>query len=118
MSNVPDSFFTVASLGTFAGATAVAHVLRSTVAALMGITSPWVAFLTSLAASIGALLLTGSPTSVSDYLIAFLNGCLIFLTVIGSTQVVHRVTPDPARPQSDGNTTRFQRAFHSPIWGK
>jgi uncharacterized membrane protein HdeD (DUF308 family) len=87
--NLPSEFFTVNSLLTLAGATAIVVVVTATISYLSDgkINPKWITFvLSELISFIGAFALAAPPENVDAairILIAFFNGCLIFATAVG-----------------------------------
>jgi len=101
------SFFTLASFGTFAGASTIVMVLSNTVRKLLKIDSPWPAFIASLlAASVGAYS-AGAWKTPTAILLIVLNACLLFCSALGIQQTAIGLTTNPA---TGGVTKRRGRA--------
>ena len=109
--NLPNEFFTVNSLVTLAGATAVVVVVTATLHYLSDgkIKPKWPAFILSeLISFVGALVLTAPPKNIGlavRILIALFNGCLIFATAVG----LNTITTKPASSAPTGKKKPWAR---------
>lgn len=95
---MPDSpvaeFFTWGSLGTLAGATSATMVITNTLRSAIGWDAKWVGLAIAEVICLGAAFATGS--SGSDFVIAVLNGCLVYLSAAGTTAAGGAVTQGTA----------------------
>jgi hypothetical protein len=87
----PNDFFTLQSLGTFAGATGATTVIANAIRLAFGLNQAWVALAVAEAICLGVVLIAyldaapGVPVVYSAYFIAFLNGFLVFCTAASVT---------------------------------
>lgn len=81
-------FVTGASIGTFAGATGAVWGVSNALRQAFNIDRPFIPLLVSLAVSYGIVISSGSH-SVLDYALAFVNGCLLFLSAAGLQQTAN-----------------------------
>src|SRR5580704_13183461 len=77
------SFFTGASLATLASALTAVVVVTNTFRRIFGRDWVLVPFVTSLIAALVAAASVGGINKPIDWLIVFLNGCLLFCTAFG-----------------------------------
>lgn len=94
----PEALFTLASVGTLAGASAAVVAVTNTARKLFKLDSAWPAFLAScIVAFVGAYGLSQLSVFV-DYVIAFLNACLLFCMSTGLQEtIVTAVEPPRAK---------------------
>jgi hypothetical protein len=90
-----EQFFTLDSLATLAGATGATLVVTNTAKQAFGFAQRWFGLLVAEVVCIG--LAIWAHRTGSDYVIAMLNGCLVFLGAAGAS--------DGASPGSRGNAT-------------
>jgi hypothetical protein len=84
--SAPQDFIGLKTFGTFAGASGITYILANTARKLLKWDSPWPAFLSAeIVAFVGSYLL-GNLSSGGQYVLAFLNGCLLFLTASGAQE--------------------------------
>lgn len=83
----PD-FFTHASLATFGGATLAVVVVTNTMRKAFKITTPIVPLAIALVVAYVVAGVTGALHQALDFLIVFLNGCLLFCTATGAQETV------------------------------
>jgi hypothetical protein len=79
-------FFSFATLGTLAGASAATVMVGNVVALIPGVRAPWpkiVGLIASLLIAYFVFVSTVADRNGSEYLIAFLNGMLVFATAYG-----------------------------------
>ena len=82
MDGVQD-FFTIGSFGSLAGATVIVSVLTNTFRLLFGLSPRWFAFVASLTVVMVGGCLAGALNSTLEWVLASLNGCLVFCTSAG-----------------------------------
>jgi hypothetical protein len=91
--------FTIATLGSFAGATAATVVVGNTLQSVFKLNAKWLTLL--LAEAIVILVAVFNHTSeLSGYFVALLNGCLVYSAAVG----LNTMTSSP--PPPDGPTAR------------
>lgn len=84
-----ESFFTIDSFGTVAGSAAAIIVLTNTCRKITRWITPLVPFVFSLiVAFLAAGAFAGKLENATDWIIAFLNSCLLFCTATGAQEVV------------------------------
>jgi hypothetical protein len=95
---LPKDFFTITTFGTLAGSTGAVYVLCGTAQSLSIKVDPkWLAFITSILISyIAAFISNTEGNAIAKYAIAFLNGCLIYLTAAGSNTLLAPRKDQPA----------------------
>lgn len=106
MEETPRTFFTLATIGTFAGASAAVALLGNTFRALTGINAAWPPFLCSLVVSwVVAYELKALDDLVIGGFLVLLNACLLFWSALGMQETALRLKPTAGgpRPQGRGN---------------
>ncbi|UWQ84378.1 hypothetical protein [Leisingera caerulea] len=101
-----NDFFTLQSLGTFAGATGATLVISNSLQRVLNRNPAWLALLVAEVICIATVFFThgnaseGSPILLSDYFVAVVNGFLVFCSAAGSTSVGGAVAGEakPATP--------------------
>jgi hypothetical protein len=92
-----------AALGTLAGAAGAVIVLGNTARSLFGIRGPWVPFLVSILLTYAGAATVDKLQAWPDWVLAFLNGCLLFCTDTGGQEIAVKGSqgqpPPPLRPQ-------------------
>jgi hypothetical protein len=81
MAQTPDEFFTWAALGTLAGASGATFVITNTLRSVLDWSPKWLGLVIAQIVCIGAAASLGK--SGSDFVIAILNGCLVYLSAVG-----------------------------------
>jgi hypothetical protein len=108
-----EQFFTLDSLATLAGATGATMVVTNTAKQAFGFSRSWLGFVVAQAVCIG--LAIHADRTGSDYVIAVLNGCLVFLGAAGASDAAGRRRLGRSRPTGRGNEetekTRGWRSF-------
>ncbi len=79
-------FFTWTGIGSLTAAVAAVVVVTNTARHLLKIDSPWVAFVVSMVVVYSLALVNGVLHGPADYVISFLNACLLFCTAVGANQ--------------------------------
>ncbi|MHC1733839.1 MAG: hypothetical protein AB9888_17645 [Bacteroidales bacterium] len=77
---------------TLAGETTVVFLLCNTIQAVFNFKPKWFVLLISIIVAIVGVVFTGNPTII-DYVMGFLNGCVICLTALGSNSVINVKPP-------------------------
>ena len=105
---MPNEFFTVQTLGSFAGATGATVVIANTYQQLLKGNPKWVAFVTAQVVVLGtAYFLKVEP---AGYLLGFLNGCLVFLSAAGGSEIIsNNNAGDPELQGANGKSRRNWR---------
>ena len=79
-----NEFYTLASLGSLAGATGATVVITNALKTAFDLSPKWLGLLVAEFICVGGLFAAGAVHS-SDWFIAALNGCLVFATAAGAT---------------------------------
>jgi hypothetical protein len=77
-------FYTLATLGTLAGATGATVTVANTLKSVFGWSPRWLGLVIAQAVCLGVLLATGADHR-SDWLIAVINGCIVHLAAAGTS---------------------------------
>jgi hypothetical protein len=86
VATLPNAYFTPESILTLSGATGAVYVVCGAVQHVFGVNPRWLALAISLAiAVVGAY--TTQPPVTATFLIAIVNGCLIYCTSVGVNSV-------------------------------
>lgn len=85
--------FTLANLGTTAGATAATVVVSNTVQSVVNRSPKWLALVVAQVLVLSVTVFAGTVL-VSDYFLAMLNGCLVYCSAVG----INTMTSPPAQP--------------------
>ena len=83
--DLPGDFFTKASLLTFGGATAATFVVPNALQAAFGFNPRWLAL--AVAELICLAAVASAHGDAVEYLIALVNGCLVFCSAAGATTI-------------------------------
>jgi hypothetical protein len=84
-----DDFFTPESMTTLAGATAITWIVSNAVQAAFNFNPKWLALVIALAVCFVGTMLKETHTS-TDLFVAFINGCLVYLTAVGASTLPAR----------------------------
>src|SRR5262249_51598223 len=95
----PQEFYTFQSLPPLAGATRAVPVVANTVRTLLNFTSKWLNFAVAVLIAYAGAGVTGALESFAGWIVAALNGCLLFLTAAGMQQAA--VSATTARPAGE-----------------
>ena len=109
----PDQFITVTSLGTMAGASAATFVVTNALKMAFNLAPKWLGLLIAQLICVGLAIM--SNASGSDYVIAVLNGGLVFLSAAGASGVsgsAARATERGDEP-GRGDVAPLRRRFFS-----
>jgi hypothetical protein len=113
---IPDQLFTIQTLGSFSGMVGATYTLTSTAQRAFNIGPAWLGLLIAECISLGTVSLVAA--TASDYVLAALNGCLVFLTAAGASNVAGaaRQPSIPLTPRGLGETKvpKRPRAFLDP----
>lgn len=93
--NLPEQFFDAASLGTFAGAAGATFVVVNTVQRAFGVNPAWFGLLVAECICVGVT--WSSNPNGGAYIIAVLNGCLVYLSAAGMTGAASAAVYGPKR---------------------
>jgi hypothetical protein len=86
---IPGDFFNVASLGTLAGATGAVYIVCGTIQKVFNYNPKWLALLVSVLISFLVASVTATENSqLTKYIVALLNGFLIYATATGTNQIL------------------------------
>jgi hypothetical protein len=108
---MPADFFTWATLGTLAAASGAVVVVSNTVRRFTRLTGPVVPFVVSLLITFGGGARSHALGNWSDWVLTFLNSCLLFCTATGAQETVVA----GAQGQTP-NTLQPQGARRTPFW--
>ena len=100
------AFFTLTTIGTFAGASAAVALLGNTFRVLTGINKAWPPFVLSLVVSaVAAYELKAFGDIVTGSFLVVLNACLLFSSALGMQETALGFQPAAggAKPQGRGN---------------
>jgi len=97
-------YYTWQSLGTLAVAAGAVVVVSNTLRTLLKLDSPWVAFVVSLGLTLSGAYSASKLHSLPEWVIAFLNACLLFCTATGANQGLHA-----AKPRLEGEQRPYGR---------
>lgn len=115
MPELPSQLYTPATLFTLGGMSALTWMTGSAIQSITGKVNPnWVALAMAMLLSFGGLFFTLStaPHQPVDYLVAFANGLLVYLTALGGSAVAGMTTK--AAPGAREFGTSGRRPFLSP----
>lgn len=118
----PTDFFTAGSLMTFGGATLATFIVPNAFQAAMNFNPRWLGFVVAQVICIGVVA-TGDPSGGSggliDYVVAVINGCLVYCSAIGATSVGWNATAgrrrDAARRIPDSSKSGDRQNKSGPI---
>ena len=102
----PNDLFSPGTFATLAGATGIVYVLCGAIQKVFNYNPKWLALLISIIVSFVAFSIVPLDPKVNnwtEYLIAFLNGFLIFMTATGTNQLTAPLSvnqPGTPTPQS------------------
>jgi hypothetical protein len=113
--------FTIATLGTFAGATAATVVVGNTLQSVFKVSAKWLTL--AIAEAIVILVAIFTHTSeLSGYFVAVLNGCLVYSAAVGlNTMTSKPRSPDEPTARSTEEAglpprQKVRRSFFSRWW--
>jgi len=115
---IPKDFFTPTSLATLAGATGAVYVVCGTIQRVFNYNPKWLALLVSILVSyIAAFITVSDGNDAIKYIIAFFNGCLIYITATGSNTMFGSA-PGGGGPKPTGVTPAIipNRTFNTRWW--
>jgi hypothetical protein len=87
MADLPTAYFTPESILTLSGATGAVYVVSGAIQHVSGYNPRWLALGISLIIAVVGSYATQPPV-VATYLIAVVNGCLIYCTAVGVNSVL------------------------------
>lgn len=120
-----NEFFTLASLGTLAGATGATVAITNGLKTALNLNPRWLGLIVAEVVCF-SVLVAGGPTHPSDWFIGFLNGFLVFATSAGATSVGAAATGNAAADQGaasrsgnvhrEGEATKRAVPTRPPFW--
>jgi len=114
---IPGDFFTAASLGTLAGATGAVYIICGTIQKVFNFNPKWLALLVSVLISyLGAYLTASVNDQVTKYIIALLNGFLIYASATGTNQVIGTQTGKTTQKAGFKVSIQTLRKFNTKWW--
>lgn len=87
-------FFTWGSLGTLAGATSATFVVTNTLQSALNWSPRWSGLIVAQVTCLGTAVVSGQGWD--EYVIAILNGCLVYLSAAGATAAGANLAHGPA----------------------
>ena len=96
-----EQFFTLDSLATLAGATGATLVVTNTAKKAFGFSRSWFGLVVAQAVFIGLAIHAGRTGS--DYVIAVLNGCLVYLGAAGASDAAGANRLGRSKPTGRGD---------------
>jgi F0F1-type ATP synthase membrane subunit a len=131
--NTPESFFTVESFTTLAGATGIVYIVCGAIQRAFNYSPKWLALAISMLVSFIAAIIAknmvenGSRVEpLADwvrFLIAFLNGFLIYMSATGTNELLapnpqQATPPNPPNPPTPSafSQRRMKRSFRTRWW--
>jgi hypothetical protein len=112
---IPSTFFTNESFFSLAGATAIVFVVCNTIQKVFNFNPKWLALLLSEFVAIFGAWSSARAHVPSDYLIAVLNGCLIYSAAAGGT-VIASAAKEQGTPKGLVNTLAARRRRFVSSW--
>ena len=121
----PQQFFTWGSFTTLAGATGIVYIICGVIQSVFDFSPKWLALVISILVSLGGIHVNyttafdiADTTDGMKYIIALLNGFLIFATATGSNQLIAGKPSIPDRPPYPRplNFQSKSRTFNSNWW--
>ena len=129
--DVQNDFFTLQSLGTFAGAVGATVVISNSIQRVTNQNPAWLALIIAEFVCIATVFWVHESAPVgdrilySDYFVAFINGFLVFCSAAGSNSVVGSTIAPTSIPtvsrghldkkgQGPAKTTTVKRGFFTP----
>ncbi len=106
--SAPNDFFTMESLTTFGGAVAATVIVPNAFQRGFNWNPRWLALVLAWAICFGVVIagqVPGTPTPPTAYIVAFINGCLVFCSAVGATAVGSSVTQPAPLPEKAGPDT-------------
>lgn len=113
-------FFKLGTFATLAGATGIVYIVCGGIQQVFNYKPKWLALLISIVVSFIGLAISHLDPKISDwveYLIAFLNGFLIFMTATGTNQIAAPSPPNlPITPEAKSIQRLKARKFNTNWW--
>ena len=116
-----EDFFKLGTFATLAGSTGIVYVVCGGIQQVFNYKPKWLALLISIIVSFIGLAISHLNSELKDwidYLIAFLNGFLIFMTATGTNQIAAPTPPSPPAGPAPHNILKNKvRRFKTNWWG-
>ena len=114
---LPKEFFTPESMLTLTGAAGATFIVSATLQRVLNFNPRWLAFVLAEIIVLGGTLAAGA-NSFTDYGIGFINGCLVYLTAVGTATAAGAASAaEPGPPSGIKTITKKEmqkRGFLSP----
>jgi hypothetical protein len=107
---IPNTFFTSESFVSLAGAAAIVFVVCNALQAAFNFNPRWLALAISEAVALYGMWASGNAHVPSDYFVSLLNGCLIFATANGGTNIA-ATAKKAAKPRGQVGDAAEKRRF-------
>jgi hypothetical protein len=114
-SNIPDSFFTMQSFVSLTGASAIVFIVANALQSALNFNPRWLALALSELVALYGTYASGNIHVPTDYVLALLNGCLIYCTAVGGTSIAGAVR-EKGTPKGLAPATGNQRRGFSTAW--
>ena len=115
--DLPSDFFTPASLMTFGGATLATFIVPNALQSALQFNPRWLGLAIAEAVCLAIAASTKTP-GVAEFVVALINGCLVYCSAIGATAVGAKTTTPPAAlPKGAGTNGRHVNADSAPRRG-
>ncbi|MFN0177061.1 MAG: hypothetical protein ACKVU0_20635 [Saprospiraceae bacterium] len=111
---IPNEFFTLQSMLTLSGATAVTYIVSNSLQHAFNFNPKWLALVIAVAITLfGVYQNNGSG---SDYFIALINGFLVYATTIGIVTLTNGKTSNAPVARGEGIEAKIpnKRVFFTP----
>jgi hypothetical protein len=100
--------FTWASLGTFTGLTGATVVVTNAISRAVRWNPAWFGLLVALVLCLG-LAISNGKTALTDYALAILNACLVYVSAAGTNSVGAATTAPESTTEGPGGAGGFFR---------
>jgi hypothetical protein len=112
--DLPKEFFTPQSATTLTGAVAITYVVSNTIQSALNFNPRWLALLIAMGVSgFGVWYTKGGPM---EYLFGVLNGCLVYLTAVGTSTVSGKLSSPVATTRGAFEPVLQKRKFSTNWW--
>jgi hypothetical protein len=110
---IPSDFFTPASFGSFISLAGITYVVTNAFRLALNFNPRWFGLAVAIVVTEFGAFLSGA-SDFTTYLLAILNGCLVFLTAAGGASATNSLTPGGAAAQAHPEAQGEKRGFFAP----